>query len=387
MRISSIVATTEPVKRGEEFAKLTLEALEENVSTAAGLPIIHKHNPLFLPIGKTEQAWIERFSESEGAFHQQSYVITDEPDRFVHELSKTRCVHIPFRDSPSKFALGPQQVGNSVTIDISSISHENYEILKQEVHDFDAHVTLGLHDRQQEIPIPLIQFVSDLSLAETLFIATKLAILGAAVTGKLAKWVEDTVKWIKNECVPVVGMYRRHKTVEAVSRRDEWLEFKFDLREFNGPLIELVIPSEHDSEIPETFVEKLAEQVSMYCDLLADCDKIVFAYRPTEETCELRYALTKKGGVIGTEECYEESIGPHRQWVATIQQRTDVWWTLSTMNDGELAIQLYKLGGDQPEHLGFLSMDPDSATKFLEVFSADDGILRPFRTGEDDLQQ
>ena len=157
----------------------------------------------------------------------------------------------------------------------------------------------------------------------------------------------------------------------------------FDTRNANGPLIELVIPSKHDSEIPEHSVEKFAEQINLFGDLLPDCDKVVFVYHPDEETCQFRYALTKKGGVIGTEICYEESARLHKQWVATKAEGTAVWWTLVTIDNGELAMQLYHLGGDHPEFLGYLSMDSNVASSFLEVFGADDGILRPFRVAED----
>ena len=181
--------------------------------------------------------------------------------------------------------------------------------------------------------------------------------------------------------------YRRHKTEESISKVSEWITLVFDARNADGPLIELVIPSKHDSEIPESSVKKLAEQIALFGDLLPNCDKVVFVYHPAEETCEFRYALTKKGGVIGTEECYEESVKPHKQWLAKMEEGTAVWWTLVTMGDGELAMQLYLLGSDYPKSLGYFSMDSNVASTFLEVFDADDGILRPFRKVEDPREQ
>ena len=173
MRISGIVATTEPVKRGDVYVRLSVETLELSFAAMEGVPVIHGHNPLLLPLGKTERTWVEKSSETEASLHQDMYIVTDEPDRFIHEVSRTPCVHIPFTDSPGKFAFGSQRVGNSVTVDMSAVSKGSHENLIQEVRDYDEHVTLGFHDRQQEIPIRLIQFVSDMSLAETLFIAVK----------------------------------------------------------------------------------------------------------------------------------------------------------------------------------------------------------------------
>ena len=278
-------------------------------------------------------------------------------------------------------------VGHSVTVDMSAVSKEGHEYLMQEVRDYDEQITLGFHDRQEEIPIPLIRFVADMSLAETLITAVKIAIVGAAVTGKLSKWAEETVKWIKNECVPVLKTYRRHKTEASISKASEWIVLVFDARNANGPLIELVIPSKHDSEIPESSVEKFAEQIDLFGDLLQDCDKVVFVYHPDEEKCEFRYALTKKGGVIGTEACYEESNKPHKQWLAASQERTAVWWTLVTRGDGQLAMELYLLGGDHPKSLGYLSIEPDVASTFLKAFDADDGILWPLRARDAEQEE
>ena len=377
MRISAIVATTEPVKRGDVYSQFSVAALESMKSTG-GVPVIHEHNPLQLPLGKTERTWVEKSSETEASLHQDIYIVTDEPNRFVHEVSRTPCVHIPFTESPGTFTVDSSDVGRSVTVDMSALSKGGYECLVREVNDYDAQITLGLHDRQEEIPIPLIRFISDMSLAETLINAIKVATFGAAATGQLSKWAEEAVKWVKNECIPVLSKYRRHKTEPSISKGKEWIILTFDARNADGPLIELVIPSKHDSDIPEDIVEKFTDQIELFGDLLAECAKVVFVYHPDEDGCEFRYALTKKGGVIGTEICYEESIKPHGQWIATMEERTAIWWTLVTKDDGELAIQLYWLGGDHPTNLGYLSMDSSVASTFLEFVDADDGRLRPF---------
>ena len=219
MRISAIVATTEPVKRGDIYSRFSVEALE-NMKATGGLPVIHGHNPLLLPLGKTERTWVEKSSATEASLHQDIYIVTDEPETFIHEVSKTPCVHIPFIDSPGRFAAESSDVGHSATVDMSAVSEGSHEHLTQEIRDYDEQITLGFHDRQEEIPIPLIRFVSDMSLAETLVTAVKVAVLGAAVTGRLSKWAEETVKWIKNECIPVLRTYRRHKTKPAISKVD-----------------------------------------------------------------------------------------------------------------------------------------------------------------------
>ena len=207
MRISEIVATTELVKRGEVYSQLSVEALQGFVVDVEGVPIIHGHNPLLLPLGKSERAWVDQYSETEASLHQEMYIVTEEPERFIHEASKTHCVHIRFADSPSKFHFGESDLGRSATVDMSAVGKGSYEILIQEISAYDEGIAFGFHDRQQEIPIPLVKFISDLSVAETLMIAIKVSIIGSAISGRLGRWIEETTKWIKNECVPVLKMY------------------------------------------------------------------------------------------------------------------------------------------------------------------------------------
>jgi len=137
MRISEIVATTERIKRGDVYVSFSAESLERDFTAMEGVPVIHGHNPLLLALGKTERAWVEKSSETEMSLHQDIYLVTDGPDRFIHELSTTLCVHISFAESPGRFALGSPDVGNSVTVDISAISKGSHENLVQEVHDYN----------------------------------------------------------------------------------------------------------------------------------------------------------------------------------------------------------------------------------------------------------
>ena len=209
------------------------------------------------------------------------------------------------------------------------------------------------------------------------WIGIKIYIFKQTVTGGLSRWVEAMVKWVRNECVPMVKAYRQHKTEESTSKVKEWIVWEINAQDADVPLIELVIASSHDSEVPESSVEKFAEQIELFCDLLPDCDKIVFAFYPDEDKCEFRYALTKNGGVIGSEACYEESVRSHIQWMAMKKEGTAVWWTLVTKDDGTLTMPLFQLGGERPKFLGYASMNPKVASKLLEVFDADDGILHP----------
>ena len=326
MRLSGVIATTERVKRGDIYVHVSPDSLERSKDAMKGVPLTQEHNPLLLPLGKIERAWVGKSSATEASLHQTTYVITDDPEPFVHELSGTPCVRIPFTDSPSRFSLPREGSFPSVSVDMSAVRAESQQALGQEIRAHDENINLGFHDRQEAIPIPLVQFVSDMSLVDALMNAVKIAVLGAGVRaaakGTLLAWAEETVKWIKNDCIPALMAYRRRKTEASIAKGSEWIVLVFDARSSDGPMFELVIPSEHDSEMPEGFVEKFAEQIKTFSGLLPECDKIVFAYDQQEEKCEFRYALTKTGGVIGSEVCYQESVLPHRQWLAAMEAGT-----------------------------------------------------------------
>ena len=132
MRISAVVATTEPIKRGDAYTRLSVEALESMVGTG-GIPVNLEHNPLLLPIGKTESNWVEKTSANEASLHQDIYIATEDPDTFIHEFSKTPCVHIPFADSPGKFVIQASDVGRSVSVDTSALTDGSIELLEQAV--------------------------------------------------------------------------------------------------------------------------------------------------------------------------------------------------------------------------------------------------------------
>ena len=379
MRFSTVAATTSPVKRGAVSVAFTVDSLESSVSAMRGVPVKHGHDPISMPLGKIENAWVQRHSDTEASLHQDVYMFSDKPETFIHELSKTRCVHLTFKDSPKRFAREAAHKGRAVTVDISAIAKGEHDSLIQEVLEHDENIDLSFHDRQEDWPIALIRFFSETGLAETLVITLKLALVEAALRGRLARWVESTVTWLKDDCIPVLNAYRKRKTQAAIEKSDEWIVLTFDGRPAKGPLIELAIKSDHSTEIPLNAMQKFAETVSKYSDLLTSCDNIVFGYFPEQDSCEFRYALTKQGGVIATEKSFQEALDPHLEWLARRERQSGVFWTLVTRDTGELAMQLIRIDGQETNSIGYLSMPETTATKFLEFFEVDDGVLRPFR--------
>ena len=386
MRVSREIATSVPLKRGDVTMKLTVESMKQSLTQLEGVPIIHDHDPLCLPLGKTERAWVEYAADGEGLLYNEQYLVYEEPERFIHELSKVPCVRIPFADSPKRWVVS-EHVGPLVELDISAIRGDVVRQLHGDIYAFDEHMAIHFHDQREELPITLIRFVADMSLAETLLTSIKLAILSAAITGKLTAWTSSTVAWVGGTCLPVLRKIRDSRTNAAKVRGFEWLVLAFNTKTSGGLAIELVIPSAQDSEIPEAAIEAFAETLVLFADVVTEADKAVFVYDAVSGQCDFRYALTKEGGVIGTEACYEEVIPRHERTLAVEEAGTHVFGRLVTVENDEKAIQLYSLN-EPPQSLGYVSLSQDTAATLLEWWGEDADILHPMhferQSGDDE---
>ena len=170
MRISRRIATSIPLKRGDVTIKLTVDSMEQSLAHMEGVPIIQGHDPLCLPLGKTEKAWVEYTADNEGLLYNENYLVSEEPERFIHELSKVPCVHIPFTDSPKRWVVS-ENTGPMVEIDISALHGDMVKQLHDDIYALDEHMGVRFHDQREELPITLIRFVADMSLAETLLVS------------------------------------------------------------------------------------------------------------------------------------------------------------------------------------------------------------------------
>ena len=372
------------MQRGGTAVVFTPESLERMSRSAAGTPVTMNHNPLLMPLGKMERVCAEQNSEGQTVLRQTSYLVTDDPEPFTHHPSSADCVRVTFGDAVGRFSLHHRPDGPLMSVDISALREGGFAALEEEIRTQPDNITVGFHDRQEAIPIPLVELVMSMPLQYLLKVALGIAVLRAASDGTLARWAEETVKWVKNTCVPALQAYRQHKNDDAIDHKIDWLKLKGYVQEADGLLVELVIPSGHTTDLSEDFVEPFIEQVKAFSDLHTECDKMVFAYFPEERRCEFRYALTKSGDVIGSQSCYEESVQPHRLMLMSTTFDTNIGWTLVTRENGQLGMNLYSIVDYPPEYLGCLTVEPEQAATFQEMgVLPDDGVLRPFRREED----
>ena len=243
-------------------------------------------------------------------------------------------------------------------------------------------MNVRFQDRRAEIPVPLVQFLLDLSLAETLMLTIKLGMLTAAVNGKLEDWVESVERWVTNKAIPFLIHYYESKTDAAIDKNNEWIVFTLNAQPFGGPIIKLVIPSKHGSGIPSDAIPKFAGKVCHFEDFLSEADEIVFQYHPESEECEFRFALTKSGGVIASETCLNDTAPLHAMYLGIKESGTRFWGILVCDGVGNVFIRLYMLGGYEPRFLGNLEVKPGAADLLVEEYGVNSGKMFPLHFSE-----
>lgn len=385
MRRTDVVTSSGVLfERGGLSFEYSRESLEKAAEHMAGLPVSLEHNPFLMPLGKIERAWTVEGDDGRSVLQQTSYLVTDDAETFIHQPSGIECARVAFEDSAGRFSIRPSAAFPLMSVDISALKDGSFEALKQEVRTEHDNLTVGFHDRQSQVPVPIIEFAMNLSLLDALKVAIGAALLRAGADGTLARWTEESARWFKDTCVSAFRMYRQHKNDDAIEHGGDWVRLRGRIQEADGLVIELLIPSENTAELTEDFVEPFIEQVKAFGDLHTECDKMVFAYFPEEKRCEFRYALTKSGDVIGSQSCYEQSVQPHRLMLMSMQYGTDTLWTLATKDNGQLVMDLYSIADYSLKYLGWLHVSPEQAATFQEMgIPPNDGVLRPLRQEED----
>ena len=94
--------------------KLTVDSMDQSLAHMEGVPIIQGHDPLCLPLGKTEKAWIKYTADNEGLLYNEHYLVSEElPDGPAIKGRNTPARLPPRFPAPGKctshlgFGLGP----------------------------------------------------------------------------------------------------------------------------------------------------------------------------------------------------------------------------------------------------------------------------------------
>ena len=179
MEIEGIAATTHIVDRGSYRVRLAREALEEGVNQINGSLAVRmtpNHDPLCMPIGKVQQAWLRELDDGEWALFHRMY-IDDEPvfcslPSNENDGSAKELVILRFLQDPRPLLIrhNSSDVILEVGVEVANFRDpDSFDDFKNRVIRDDQEVLIQTLERHEVGPEPLIEFiVSHISLWEAL---------------------------------------------------------------------------------------------------------------------------------------------------------------------------------------------------------------------------
>ena len=287
--------------------KESLESFLAQISEGPAIPVIPDHDPFAMPIGKVTEAWLEALGDEHvvrGRIH-----LEEVPSVEVHSGTGVALTRLNFADAPKPFvkkAYGRAKEGQcTLSVDLANFSSiEDYDRFAEDVRLIDdslvCHNGLGRHSLTPE---PLIQFV----LANPEAAALIAWILRRAE--KFARHtIDETLKKVGDDISDYLSS-RIKRILRAYTNRR-----KQDIR---PTVVQVIIPGEPElcllvkiepgEEFPTVCRKNIEGELEKYRDVLKEANQIVMARAETNDW-QFLYATTQSGKVIGTRECYENTL-------------------------------------------------------------------------------
>ena len=308
------IAKTGIVERGSVRVMVTRESIESvvaQIDQGLAIPVIPNHDPFAMPIGKVTEAWVEPLGDEHavrGRIH-----IDEVPSVEVHRDTGVALMRLDFNETPKPFArkaYGKTDKGLcTLSVEMANFdSVEDYTRFADDVRLIDDSIVCGNDlGRHSLTPEPLIEFiVSNPELASIL----------AWLLRRAEKFVRHTV----DETFKMVGSYisgtlsaRIIRILRAYTSRRA--------KDHRATVVQIIIPGEvelcllvkieSNEEFPILCLKKIADELEKYRDVLNGADKIILARVGTNDW-KFLYATTRSGKVIGTRECYENTLATMR---------------------------------------------------------------------------
>ena len=298
------------VEQGSVRVRVTKESLESipaDIAEGPAIPVIPNHDPFAMPIGKVTEAWLEPLGDEHvvrGRIH-----LEEAPSVEVHSGTGVALMRLNFADAPKPFvkkAYGRANTGRcTLSVDLANFnSMEEYTRFEDDVRLIDDSVIckngLGRHSLT---PGPFVELV---------VANPELALIVAWLLRRAEKFARYTI----DETFKKVGDYisgtlstKIIKILKAYqSRRSADNRATVSQIVIPGePELCLLVKTAPEEEFPTLCLKKIREELKKYRDVLAEADKVVLARIGTNDW-EFLYATTQSGKVIGTRECYEDTL-------------------------------------------------------------------------------
>ena len=304
------LATTQIIERNGTRMRFAKEAFDDAVENHdAAMPMVPEHDQFSMPIGKTDRLSVEPFEEGHALI---AHTFVDDNPLSSQTSRGDELVLLEFKDRPMPFKRRFDDVDagqDYVFVDEVNFdnreSHLAFQSELEELDDAPIPETIG---RLSLVPEPFIQFIQANPELAAFFYGivvrdgTTLARYLATEAAKAGK--EKLIEVFSKRIKDVLENYNKHR-----SKDDRPVVVETDIPgETDIRLLARVEPNE---DSVESDIDSLLHEVDRYKDVLQISQEAVFA-RTDNGDWKFRYSKLKSGGVIGTPECYDETLALHR---------------------------------------------------------------------------
>lgn len=286
------------------FSEETLEDQVQKINEEAHIPFGLDHNPLLMPIGRSDKAWLER-TQDRIALMVEHFVCLD-ANAQEHPKSGTKIANLGIGKSERGF-VKQQNVENAdgveICVDPSDFENpESWDMFVRQMAGSERTVTIREYTRNSIDPDGIIL----ISLAT--WAAFRLEKFARHIVDETLRKVGDRVSDRLSELIiETMGMFE--KTASATMKRYH-LVVAFP----GNPELVLIIErmaGQAENPLDDLDSEEVGGVLADYGDLLVDAQEVTLI-KSHESKWKFQHIKTADGNIVGDWNCYQASV---ERWV------------------------------------------------------------------------
>ena len=300
--------TTDWFERDNRNIRFSEEALEDQrtqINEEAHIPFGFDHNPILMPIGRTDSAWLER-ANGTTSLMATCFVRLDASFQ-SHSKSGTKIADLQLGNSSRGFVGNRQDATDDrvvISVDRSDFEHaESWNAFVEEMTGDDRTVRVREYARNSLDPDGLI-----------------LITLGAWAVLRLEKFarhvIDETLRKVGDEVSDRLSALILNAMSVFEQTAPKTLEKYHVVMIFPGQPQLVLVRERHVGELGDMVDEvksgEIGDVLATYGDLFSESQEITLI-RELNGEWSFQHTKTADGNIIGDWECYQASVGRWKQ--------------------------------------------------------------------------
>ena len=286
--------------RNIRFSEETLEDQRKQINKEAHLPFGFDHNPILMPIGRTDSAWLERAEDAISLMVK--FVVHLDVDAERHPKSGTNIANLKLGKSDRGFVSNRQSGADGgvvISVDPSDFeSSDSWDTFVQKMASEDRTVKVREYARNSVDPDGLVLItlgawaVLRLEKFARHIVDETLRKVGDRVSDKLSNWIIDAIGVFEQTASKEMEKYH---VVIIFPGRPELVLVSERLVGEVGDVVDGLDSTE------------IAGVLARYGDIFSDAQEITLI-REQRGGWTFQHIKTVDGNIVGDWECYQASI-------------------------------------------------------------------------------